>query len=251
LPIFDAARSPRLEASRHETVRQAALNIGEVLAELKNEFPRVTASKIRFLEDKGLIIPQRTSAGYRKYSASDVSRLRFILSVQRDQYLPLKVIKDHLDAVDRGEAPAALPGGAPVAPQAVDNDMAEAVERKARSVSLAELQGLTGCSEELASELVKFGLIEPVAGLFDANSIEVTKSAVELASHGVEPRHLRQFRTAADREFSLIESIVGNELKKPEVSARARAAEEAQEISRQCLKIHEALVQRAISQLDR
>lgn len=91
--------------------------------------------------------------------------------------------------------------------------MAEAVERKARSVSLAELQGLTGCNEELASELVKFGLIEPVAGLFDANSIEVTKSAAELASRGVEPRHLRQFRTAADREFSLIESIVGNELK--------------------------------------
>ncbi|WP_315973701.1 MerR family transcriptional regulator [Glutamicibacter sp. M10] len=110
MSIFDAARSPRLEAQRHETVRQAALNIGEVLSELKDEFPRVTASKIRFLEDKGLIIPQRTSAGYRKYSSSDVSRLRFILSVQRDQYLPLKVIKDHLDAVDRGEAPEALPG---------------------------------------------------------------------------------------------------------------------------------------------
>ena len=99
--------------------------------------------------------------------------------------------------------------------------------------------------------MIKFGLIEPLAGLFDASSIKVTKSAVQLAGHGVEPRHLRQFRTAADREFSLIESIVGNELKKPEVSARARAAEEAQEISRQCLEIHEALVQRAISQLDR
>lgn len=103
MPVFDAARSPRLEAVRHENVRTAALNIGEVLSELKDEFPRVTASKIRFLEDKGLIIPQRTSAGYRKYIASDVSRLRFILSVQRDQYLPLKVIKDHLDAIDRGK----------------------------------------------------------------------------------------------------------------------------------------------------
>lgn len=251
MPIFDAARSPRLEASRQEPVRQAALNIGEVLSELKDEFPRVTASKIRFLEDKGLIIPQRTSAGYRKYTASDVSRLRFILAVQRDQYLPLKVIKDHLDAIDRGEAPEALPGGAPAAPQLVNSDMAEAVERKTRLVSLAELQGLTGASEELVDELLKFGLVEAQAGLFDSSCIKVTQSAVQLASHGVEPRHLRQFRTAADREFSLIESIVGNDLKKPEVSARARAAEEAQEISRQCLEIHDALVQRAISQLDR
>lgn len=251
MSIFDAARSPRLEAQRPETVRQAALNIGEVLSELKDEFPRVTASKIRFLEDKGLIIPQRTSAGYRKYSSSDVSRLRFILSVQRDQYLPLKVIKDHLDAVDRGEAPEALPGGAPAAPQLVNSDMAEAVERKTRLVSLSELQGLSGASDELVDELLKFGLVEAQGGLFDSNCIKVTKSAVLLASHGVEPRHLRQFRTAADREFSLIETIVGNEMRKPEVSARARAAEEAQEISRQCLEIHEALVQRAISQLDR
>jgi DNA-binding transcriptional MerR regulator len=232
-------------------VRAAALNIGEVLSELKDEFPRVTASKIRFLEDKGLIIPQRTSAGYRKYTASDVSRLRFILSVQRDQYLPLKVIKDHLDAIDRGEAPAALPGGAPVAPQAVNSEMAEAIDRHSRPVSLAELCGLTGASEELVAELVKFGLIEPESDRFDSHSVRVTKSAVELANHGIEPRHLRQFRTAAEREFSLIESIIGADLKKPEVSARARAAEEAQEISRQCLELHEALVQRAISQLDR
>lgn len=251
MPLFDAARSPRLEAVRHENVRAAALNIGEVLSELKDEFPRVTASKIRFLEDKGLIIPQRTSAGYRKYTASDVSRLRFILSVQRDQYLPLKVIKDHLDAIDRGEAPAALPGGAPVAPQAVNSEMAEAIDRHSRPVSLAELCGLTGASEELVAELVKFGLIEPESDRFDSHSVRVTKSAVELANHGIEPRHLRQFRTAAEREFSLIESIIGADLKKPEVSARARAAEEAQEISRQCLELHEALVQRAISQLDR
>jgi Predicted transcriptional regulators len=229
----------------------AALNIGEVLSELKDEFPRVTASKIRFLEDKGLIIPQRTSAGYRKYTASDVSRLRFILSVQRDQYLPLKVIKDHLDAIDRGEAPAALPGGAPAAPQAVNSEMAEAVDRHSRPVSLSELCGLTSASEELVNELVNFGLIESESGRFDSHSVRVTKSAVELSNHGIEPRHLRQFRTAAEREFSLIESIIGADLKKPEVSARARAAEEAQEISRQCLELHEALVQRAISQLDR
>ena len=249
--MFDAARSQRIEAFRPETSRVAALNIGEVLSELKEEFPRVTASKIRFLEDKGLIIPQRTSAGYRKYTAADVNRLRFILSVQRDQYLPLKVIKDHLDAVDRGDAPDTLPGGAPNAPQMVSAQHSEQVEQRARPVSLAELQGMTGASLELVKQLQSYGLIHAEAGLFDEHCLQVTRSAVTLANHGVEPRHLRQFRTAAEREFALIESIVGAEARRPDVSARARAAEEAREIGEQCLQLHDALVQRAISQLDR
>lgn len=248
--MFDAVRSQRLETARQEPTR-AALNIGEVLSELKQEFPRVTASKIRFLEDKGLIIPQRTSAGYRKYTAEDVNRLRFILSVQRDQYLPLKVIKDHLDALDRGDTPETLPGGAPNAPQLVSQQMAQHAEERSRPVSLAELQGITGASAELVSQLENFGLIQPEAGLFDESCIQVTKTAVALASHGVEPRHLRQFRLAAEREFSLIESIVGADARRPDVAARARAAEEAREIGEQCLALHDALVQRAISQLDR
>ena len=249
--MFDAARSPRLEVARHESSRAAALNIGEVLSELKHEFPRVTASKIRFLEDKGLIIPQRTSAGYRKYTPADVNRLRFILAVQRDQYLPLKVIKDHLDAVDRGDAPETLPGGSPNAPKLVSEQMGEQAEKHGRPVSQAELQGLTGASLELIKQLESFGLIEPEAGLYEESCVQVTKSAVALASHGVEPRHLRQFRLAAEREFALIESIVGVDAKRPDVAARARAAEEAREIGEQCLALHDALVQRAISHLDR
>lgn len=249
--MFDAVRSPRLEAVRHEPARVAALNIGEVLSELKVEFPRVTASKIRFLEDKGLIIPQRTSAGYRKYTPQDVSRLRFILSVQRDQYLPLKVIKDHLDAVDRGDTPETLPGGAPNAPQLVSDQMGVQAEVYGRSLSQAELQRLTGASAELIKQLENFGLLEPDAGLYDESCLQVTKSAVALASHGVEPRHLRQFRLAAEREFALIESIVGADAKRPDIAARARATEEAREIGEQCLQLHDALVQRAISQLDR
>lgn len=249
--MFDAARSQRIEAVRPESPRAAALNIGEVLAELKREFPQVTASKIRFLEDKGLIIPQRTAAGYRKYTAADVNRLRFILSVQRDQYLPLKVIKDHLDAMDRGETPDTLPGGAPNAPQLVSNQMGEQVENRTRPVSMAELQGMTGASADLVKQLISFGLIEAEGELFDAHSVQVTQSAVNLASHGVEPRHLRQFRLAAEREYSLIDTIVGADAKRQEVSARARAAEEARNIAEQCLKLHDALVQRAISHLDR
>lgn len=92
------------------------LNIGEVLAQLSDDFPTMTASKIRFLEEKGLINPKRTPAGYRQYAESDVERLRFVLSLQRDQYLPLKVIKDYLDAIDRGERPENLPPGVSVSP---------------------------------------------------------------------------------------------------------------------------------------
>ncbi|GAB3621170.1 MerR family transcriptional regulator [Glutamicibacter sp. PS] len=248
MPIFDAARSPRFEEIRPQSARAAALNIGEVLSELKTEFPRVTASKIRFLEDKGLISPQRTSAGYRKYSPADVTRLRFILAVQRDQYLPLKVIKDHLDSVDRGETPAALPGGTP---KAVTQDMLEELDGHARPLTRAQLQGITGASESLIQDLIDYGLISADNGLFDAHCVKVTKAAVELAQHGVEARHLRQFKTAADREYALLETIVGAELRREDVAARARAAEEAQEISRRCLEIHEALLQRAISHIDR
>ena len=90
---------------------RGVLNIGEVLGDLSTDFPGISASKIRFLEEKGLVSPQRTAAGYRKYTSQDVERLRFVLALQRDQYLPLKVIKDYLDAIDRGERPESLPGG--------------------------------------------------------------------------------------------------------------------------------------------
>ena len=106
------------------------LNIGEVLAQLSDEFPSMTASKIRFLEEKGLINPQRTPAGYRQYAESDVERLRFVLSLQRDQYLPLKVIKDYLDAIDRGERPDNLPPGVTVSPRIVSEELASELQNR-------------------------------------------------------------------------------------------------------------------------
>ncbi|MEN9292521.1 MAG: hypothetical protein RL288_317, partial [Actinomycetota bacterium] len=94
---------------------RAYLSIGEVLGKLRSEFPDVTISKIRFLESEGLIEPQRTPSGYRKFTTADLERLRYVLLAQRDQYLPLKVIKDNLDALDRGLEPAPTPGGTPIA----------------------------------------------------------------------------------------------------------------------------------------
>src|SRR4030095_3836382 len=108
----------------------AVLNIGGVLAQWSAAFPTMTASKIRFLEEKGLINPKRTPAGYRQYADSDVERLRFVLALQRDQYLPLKVIKDYLDAIDRGERPENLPPGVTVSPRVVSAEMALELQNK-------------------------------------------------------------------------------------------------------------------------
>lgn len=137
------------------------LNIGgEVLAQLSDDFPGMTASKIRFLEEKGLINPKRTPAGYRQYSDSDVERLRFVLALQRDQYLPLKVIKDYLDAIDRGERPENLPPGVTVSPRVVSAEMAAEVQGRARALTEEQLRAESGASvPPLLESLLSFGLI--------------------------------------------------------------------------------------------
>lgn len=164
------ARNPRLAVIGGDVARPVALNIGEVLSELNDEFPQVTASKIRFLEEKGLLTPQRTSAGYRKYLPDDVGRLRFILGLQRDQYLPLKIIKDYLDAVDRGEQPDQLPGGHTLAPRSISAQMTQDLAARTRPVTRAEMQGLCGASAELIEDLIGFGMIIPENDRFDEHA---------------------------------------------------------------------------------
>lgn len=230
--------------------RSSVLNIGEVLAELSADYPQTTASKIRFLEEKGLITPQRTAAGYRKYTAGDIDRLRFILALQRDQYLPLKVIKDYLDAVDRGERPEQLPGGITLAPRSVTEQMASELAGRRRPLTRAELQGATGASAELIEELLAYGIIAEENQRFDEHAVRIATASAKLAGHGIEPRHLRAFRVAADRELGLVERAVAPLTTRRDVSSRARAAETAREISDACLALHSALVNGAIARLD-
>ncbi|MEE1622149.1 MerR family transcriptional regulator [Zafaria sp. J156] len=226
------------------------MNIGEVLSELSADFPQTTASKIRFLEEKGLITPQRTAAGYRKYTPGDIDRLRFILALQRDQYLPLKVIKDYLDTVDRGERPEQLPGGITLAPRTVTEQLAHELAGHTRDRTRAELQGATGAGTELIDELLAYGIIAEEDQRFDEHAVRIVAASVKLAAHGIEPRHLRPFRAAADRELGLVERAVAPLTTRRDVSSRARAAETAREISDACLALHSALVQGAISRLD-
>ncbi|WP_458110893.1 MerR family transcriptional regulator [Arthrobacter sp. R1-13] len=226
------------------------LNIGEVLAQLSDDFPNMTASKIRFLEEKGLINPQRTPAGYRQYSDGDVERLRFVLALQRDQYLPLKVIKDYLDAIDRGERPDNMPPGVNVSPRIVSDDLAVELQTRVRRLSEDQLRAESGASVPLLQSLLSFGLISHVNGTFDEHALQVARACVQLESHGLEPRHLRPFQAAAEREFGLVERAVATLTSRKDAASQARAAEAAREISDICLSLHRALVQDRISRMD-
>lgn len=230
--------------------RLPARNIGEVLAELSSDYAHITASKIRFLEEKGLIRPQRTATGYRKYAGGDVDRLRFILALQRDQYLPLKVIKDYLDAIDRGERPEALPAGVSISPRMVSASRAGELRSKSRQLTLEELKQRTKASPALIQELISYGLIGASDDLYDENSLKVTAACVQLYEHGIEPRHLRPFRAAAEREVGLAQTAVAPLASRKDTASRARAADTARQISDICLSLHSALVRGEISRMD-
>ncbi|MFC0580803.1 transcriptional regulator FtsR [Micrococcoides hystricis] len=224
------------------------MTIGELLTELKDDFPAVTASKIRFLEEKGLITPQRTAAGYRKYTGADADRLRFILAIQRDEHKPLSVIKEYLDAIDRGEQPQPLSSGMSLGPKVVTEQLAHEIIGRIRPLTRAELQGITNASDELLEDLHNFSLLRMTDDQrYDEHAQRVVKAAVILASHGIDPRHLRSFKITADRELGLVERAVAPMAARKDAAARARVAETAREISEACLSIHAALVQGAIS----
>lgn len=229
----------------------ASLTIGDVLAHLKPDFPDLTISKIRFLEDAGLIQPERTPSGYRKFAAADVARLRYVLGQQRDHYLPLRVIKEQLDAIDRGAAPAEgaeSPRAAHVqlatirdnAPTVAHFSQAPAALRLTRE----ELLNAAGLRREQLTELEQFGMVAAKpGGLFDDDALAVCKIVAELARFGLEGRHLRAFRTAADREVSLFSQVVGPMSRQRGGEARARAEETVRELAALSVRLHAALVQ--------
>ncbi|MGO4455579.1 transcriptional regulator FtsR [Arthrobacter sp. RAF14] len=227
------------------------LNIGEVLAQLNEDFPGISASKIRFLEEKGLITPQRTPAGYRQYSEADVERLRFVLALQRDQYLPLKVIRDYLDAIDRGERPDNLPGGMKLSPKLVSEDPAEALRGRSRLLSESQLRAESGAGVRLVKELLDYGIIKHEGGQFDEYALQVTASCVRLEAQGLEPRHLRPVLAAAEREFALIERAVAPLASRKDSGSRARTADAARELSGLLQDLHQAVIQGQISRLEK
>ena len=214
-----------------------SMSIGEVLAQLRPDFPDVTISKIRFLEAEGLVEPERAPSGYRRFSHEDVGRLRFVLTSQRDHYLPLRVIKEHLDALDRGLEPM-VAGDRPGVPRAVDGAVTGDVR-----LTREELADAAGVDEALLDQLESYGLVAPrPGGWFDADAVQVATAAGELASFGLEARHLRAFRTTADRQLGLVEQVVTPLLRQRGAGSRDRAEEVAREIARVAVRLHTALV---------
>jgi DNA-binding transcriptional MerR regulator len=226
------------------------MTIGEVLDQLRPEFPDVTISKIRFLESERLVEPVRAPSGYRHFTPEHVSRLRYVLTAQRDHYLPLRVIREHLDAMDRGLQPPS-PLGRPGVPMSVVPDDApppEAFRREATDLRLSrvELAEAAGTDPDLVDRLDEYGLIVARAGHYDADALAVAQAARELAAFGLEPRHLRSFRTAADREVGLVEQVVTPLLRQRSDDARDRAAEAARELAAVAVRLHTALVRAGV-----
>jgi len=231
---------PRTAPQERGGSAPSLLSIGQVLARLTSEFPDLTPSKLRFLEERHLISPARTESGYRKFSPSDLERLRFVLTMQRDHYLPLKVIRGYLSELDAGRQPD-LPGsGAPVAPSMLS---------VARRLSREELIREAGATPQLLNDAVSSSLII-ATDTFGEDALLVLRALVELQRSGIEPRHLRGFRAAAERELGLIESALIPVARRKDASSRAKAGELAREIAGQLEIVRGSLIRSALSRLD-
>jgi DNA-binding transcriptional MerR regulator len=241
-----AARSARAWGQAPD--QPLLLSIGEVLAELRADFPDTSISKLRFLEGEGLVEPSRTPSGYRKYTRADVARLRFILAAQRDHYLPLRVIREQLAAIDRGETPALVAVASAASVPASDDEPTAAPAGDER-VTQADLVARAGVSEEILFDLEKHGIVAPEAGgRYPADAVEVLRVAGALAEFGVTARHLRSYRVAADREVGLFTQLAKPLARGSGPAARDRAAETVRELSGLTGRLHGALVRIGLGQ---
>ncbi|MGH3862228.1 transcriptional regulator FtsR [Actinokineospora sp.] len=215
-----------------------------MLQRLRPEFPDVTISKIRFLEAEGLIRPDRSPAGYRRFTGDDVERLRFVLAAQRDHYLPLRVIKDQLEQADRGGADRPLT----VAVERIDPDeFAEGSDTRLSRDDVLRQAGVTGV---LLDDLEQYGLLASGSdGFYDADAVQVARLAAGMADYGIEPRHLRAFRAAADREVGLMEQVVAPMYRQRDPAARDRADSIARELGALSVGLHSLLVKAGLRRI--
>ena len=228
------------------------MSIGEVLEAVRTDFPDVSVSKIRFLESEGLISPERTASGYRKFYESDVARLRYILSLQRDQFLPLRVIKERLLQPDSDG------GGVTDAPAVIDVAAAErerdsgtpAPDISELALAREEPCKASGLSKEQLSGLQEFGLLprrgdEP----YNGNDLVAAKAAAGLFDYGVEPRHLRMFKQFAEREAAFLEQIVSPLVKKRDARGREEASQSIHRMIALTRQLQQALLRSQVEEL--
>ncbi len=226
-------------------------SIGQVLAILKPEFEDISISKIRFLEAEGLISPERAPSGYRRYAESDIERLRYILDVQKNHYLPLKVIREHLDMMDRGQRPPSLTAPATAPAEETGLDQADGLTphprppRRAIRVTRRELLEVSGLSEAALSELEKHQLVVPRRGTiyYGRDALTVAVVARKLAAYGMDARHLRVVKQAAEREVGLIEQAIAPHLRRNPTSRTLPA-----EVMQLVLHAHAAIMRSQLTQ---
>ena len=230
--------------------RSGYLGISEVLAQLRGDFPDVSVSKIRFLETEGLLTPARSPSGYRRFCAADVDRLRYILAAQRDQYLPLRVIRERLDRMSAPSPEVSVPPATPRRGADARNDGSAPDVAGAPDgglLSRRELIDAAGLTDALLTELETFGLLRRIGRKYGPEALQVARTAVALTAYGVEARHLRAVRAAVERETAMIESLVAPILRQ-RGSGRDLAARTAGELAELVLALHGALVDGALAE---
>src|SRR5690606_37205788 len=240
------------------------MSIGEVLARLRPEFPEITVSKLRFLEAEGLVEPFRAPSGYRKYSAAHLERLRYVLTAQRDRYLPLRVIREQLRAQERGERVIGLPpvppqpdpaalqhvAAVPTSPHVAAAPTPPRSELGEARLTRAQLLERSGLDEAGLSDLEEYGLVRPGAnGYFGAEALTVARVAAPLAEYGLEGRHLRPYRSTADREVGLLAQLAPGLARQGGANGREHARETVHELAALCAQLHAALVRQGLREV--
>lgn len=223
-------------------------SIGELITSLRDEFPELSVSKVRFLESQGLIDPVRSSSGYRMFTDDDVRRIQYILREQRDHFLPLKVIKAKLNSWERDERAPVLPasGSIPL-PEVYFAGVED-------TMSLEDFARTSGLTRREIEDLVAEGVFEPERDardrmLFAHSDLEVATAAFRLLRQGLETRHLRTMRLAADRETDLIRQLATPLLRHRNPDARHRAATILADCSQAAVQLQEGIVRRRLKEL--
>jgi DNA-binding transcriptional MerR regulator len=226
------------------STRPETRSIGHVLGLLKGEFPDISISKIRFLESEGLISPRRAPSGYRRYTDADIERLRYVLSVQKSHYLPLRVIREHLDAMDRGQAPPPLESPfRPMEQAATGSATAQPTTKQPVRLSRAELLEASGLSELALAELERNQIVQTKRGSthYGRDALTLAVAARRLAEYGIDGRHLRAFKISADREVGLVEQAIAPHMRRP-----GGNKEVTSEVTQLVISFHAALVRTAM-----
>ena len=221
-------------AAAERSASAALLSIGQVLAKLTPEFPNLTSSKLRYLEEQGIVSPRRTQSGYRKFSAEDVERLRLGLVLQRDHYLPLSVIREHLDEVDaNGGGQLPLPAS---------------IHQATRNVTRADLLASAGAAPQLLNDAISIGLIK-ASDSYDEHAVALMRALVALDRHGIEPRHLRAVRQSAERDADLIDKALTPLIRRSDARSRAKAGELGPELAARLDDVRGIFVRQALTRI--